>query len=116
MIADAPAASDKLAMPGCAFANKKGPARRPTPSFTWPAAVRTTPPARAELAHTRRTMTLVIAPEEHPVEIGLGSKREARGEPTGKHATPWTEALHVPLHLERGCWAASGRPPYAGQP
>ena len=41
--------------------------------------------------------------------------REARGEPTVVHATPLTEALHVPLHLERGCWAASCEPPYAGK-
>jgi len=60
-------------------------------------------------------MTLVIAPEEHPLEVGLGSKREARDEPIGKHATPLTEALHVPLHLERGCRAASCEPPYAGK-
>jgi hypothetical protein len=49
------------------------------------------------------------------MEVGLGSKREARGEPTAVHATPLTEALHVPLHLERVCWAASGEPPYAGK-
>ena len=69
----------------------------------WPAAARTTPPAMAELVLTRRTMTLVIAPEEHPGEIGLRLKREARAlrEPTWRHATPLTEALHVPLHLER---------------
>ena len=60
-------------------------------------------------------MTLVIAPEEHPLEVGLGSKREARGEPTVVHAAPLTEALHVPLHLERGCWAATCEPPYAGK-
>ena len=49
------------------------------------------------------------------MEVGLGSKREARGEPTVVHATPLTEALHVPLHLERGCWAANCEPPYAGK-
>jgi len=93
---------------------QEGPARGPTQS-TWPAAVRTPRRLGSDSAHTRRTMTLVIAPEEHPLEIGLGSKREARGEPTVVHATPLTEALHVPLHLERGCWTTSCEPPYAGK-
>jgi hypothetical protein len=55
---------------------------------------------------------LVVAPEEHPFPIGLRSKREARcvAETTRRHATPLTEALHVPLHLERWCCVANGRP------
>ena len=55
---------------------------------------------------------MVVAPEEHPFPIGLRSKREARcvAEPTRRHATPLTEALHVPLHLERWCCVANGRP------
>ena len=61
------------------------------------------PAGKAELVLTRRTVTLVLAPQEHPEEMGLGLKREARTrvEPTERHATPVTEALHVPLHLER---------------
>ena len=55
-----------------------------------------------DLALTRRTVTLVFAPQEHHFPIGLGSKRAARvgRKPIGNHATPVTEALHVPLHLE----------------
>jgi hypothetical protein len=70
------------------------------------------PASSAELDFTRGTVTLVVAPEEHPFPIGLGSKREARcvAEPTRRHATPLTEALHVPLHLERWCCVANGRP------
>ena len=65
------------------------------------------PAGRAELALTWRTMALVVAPQEHPFEIGLGSKREAGlwAQRTCRHATPVTEALHVPLHrqVELGC-------------
>src|SRR5262245_19157441 len=70
------------------------------------------PASNAELDFTRGTVTLVVAPEEHPFPIGLRSKREARcvAEPTRRHATPLTEALHVPLHLERWCCVANGRP------
>ena len=64
------------------------------------------PAGKAELALTWRTMALVVAPQEHPFEIGLGSKREAGpwAQRTWRHATPVTEALHVPLHLERSCY------------
>jgi hypothetical protein len=70
------------------------------------------PASNAELDFTRGTVTLVVAPEEHPFPFGLRSKREARCvvEPTRRHATPLTEALHVPLHLERWCCAAIGMP------
>jgi hypothetical protein len=70
------------------------------------------PASNAELDLTRGTVTLVVAPEEHPFPFGLRSKREARcvDEPTRRHATPLTEALHVPLHLERWCCAAFGMP------
>src|SRR5215510_9201955 len=70
------------------------------------------PASNAELDFTRGTVTLVIAPEEHPFPFGLRSKREARCvvETTRRHATPLTEALHVPLHLERWCCAAIGMP------
>ena len=70
------------------------------------------PASKAELDFTRGTVTLVVAPEEHPFPIGLRSKREARcvGEPTRRHATPLTEALHVPLHLDRWCWDTISRP------
>jgi hypothetical protein len=56
------------------------------------------PASEAGLDFTRGTVTLVVAPEEHPFPIGLRSKREARcvAEPTRRHATPLTEALHVP--------------------
>jgi hypothetical protein len=55
---------------------------------------------------------LVVAPEKHPFPIGLRSKREARcvAEPTRRHAAPLTEALHVPLHLERWCCVATAGP------
>ena len=57
-------------------------------------------------------MTLVVAPAEHPLPVGLGSRRAARGgEPIRIHATPLTEALHVPLHLERSCCAVRHGPP-----
>src|SRR5215510_13399245 len=70
------------------------------------------PASSAELDFTRVTVTLVVAPEEHPLPIGLRSKREARcvAEPTPRHATSLTEALHVPLHLERWCCIANGGP------
>ena len=60
------------------------------------------PAGKAELALTWRTMALVVAPQEHPFEIGLGSKREAGlwAQRTCRHATPVTEALHVPLHRQ----------------
>lgn len=60
------------------------------------------PAGKAELALTWRTMALVVAPQEHPFEIGLGLKREAGlwAQRTWRHATPVTEALHVPLHRE----------------
>ena len=64
---------------------------------------RTTPPGGAELAPTWRTLALKAAPQEHPFKQGLRLQRVARvgHEPTGDHATPLTEALHVPLHLVR---------------
>ena len=74
------------------------------------------PAGRIELALTWRSMTLVVAPQEHPLPVGLRSKREAgdRRRRTWKHATPWTEALHVPLHLQRSCWTvALGLPLHA---
>src|SRR2546421_13105035 len=76
--------------------------------IVWPAGLALPRAGKAELALTWRTVTLVIAPEEHPLPVGLGSKRAARigHEPTWVHATPVTEALHVPLHLERSCCAA----------
>jgi hypothetical protein len=92
--------------------NKKRPA-------TGPALIRVAgggshhPAGKAELALTWRTMALVVAPQEHPFEIGLGSKREAGhgAQRTCRHATPVTEALHVPLHreVELGCSRAATR-------
>ena len=71
--------------------------------MSWPVGLARPRAGRADLALTRRTVTLVFAPQEHHFPIGLRSKRAARvgREPIGKHATPLTEALHVPLHLER---------------
>ena len=67
---------------------------------------RTARAGKTELALTWGTVTLVIAPEEHPLPVGLGSRRAARlRKSTWVHATPLTEALHVPLHLERSCRA-----------
>src|SRR5215813_8165111 len=49
----------------------------------WPAArclaggARTTHAGSAELALTWRAVTLVVAPQEHPLPVGLGSKRAA---------------------------------------
>ena len=61
------------------------------------------PAGEAGLAPTWGAETLILAPQKHPEEMRFGSKREARTwvEPTWRHATPVTEALHVPLHLER---------------
>ena len=58
-------------------------------------------------------MTLVLAPEEHPRPIGLGPDRATLAgiEPIGDHATPVTEALHVPLHLVRGSAALVSQTP-----
>ena len=71
---------------------------------------RTARAGKAGSALTWGTVTLVIAPEEHPLPVGLGSKRAARvGEPIWVHATTVTEALHVPLHLERSCCTARAR-------
>jgi len=86
--------------------HEKGRPLGPASSF-WLAGL-ARPAGKAELALTWRTVTLVIAPEEHPLPVGLRSKRAARigHEPTWVHATPVTEALHVPLHLERSCCAA----------
>ena len=91
---------------------KAGPLLGPGPIAS-PAAVRTTAPAIAELALTGGTMTLVLAPEEHPRPIGLGPNRVALAgiEPIGDHATPVTEALHVPLHLVRGSAALVSQTP-----
>ena len=60
------------------------------------------PAGRTELAFTRRAMPLVVAPQEHPPQVKLRLKREAglRAQRTDRHATPLTEALHVPLHLD----------------
>ena len=86
--------------------NKKT-GHRGRPQFTWPAAVSHHPAGKAQSAPTWRTMALVVAPQEHPFEIGLGSKREAGlgAQRTWRHATPVTEALHVPLHrgIEPDC-------------
>jgi hypothetical protein len=83
----------------------RGPA-----SFSWPARGSHRPAGKADLALTWRTVTLVSAPQEHHFPVGLRSKRAARvgHEPFGYHATPLTEALHVPLHLE-GSAALSSR-------
>ncbi len=89
-------------------AGREGRLRRPG----WLKA-RTAPASSAELALTRRTVTLVFAPQEHHFPVGLGSKRATRvgHELIGRHATPLTEALHVPLHLERWCCACPSRRP-----
>ena len=99
-------------------AMRPGPILRGRPSneaglIASPTAVRTTTPALAELALTGGTMTLVLAPEEHPRPIGLGPKRAAIAaiEAIGDHATPVTEALHVPLHLVRGSAALVSQTP-----
>ena len=79
---------------------------RPT-SLLLAGGARTARAGKLGLVLTWRTVTLVFAPQEHPFPIGLGSGRAARfGEPIWVHATPVTEALHVPLHLERSCRAA----------
>ena len=95
-----------------AGAQQKRPAKRPT-SVRVAGGGSHHPAGKAELALTWRTMALVVAPQEHPFEIGLGSKREAglRAQRTCRHATPVTEALHVPLHreVELGCSRAATR-------
>jgi|SRR6516162_3797091 len=86
----------------------------------WPAlrclagGARTTRAGSAELALTWRAVTLVVAPQEHPLPVGLGSKRAARigHEPIWDHATPLTEALHVPLHLEGHAAWLRDKPPW----
>src|SRR5262249_44227400 len=67
----------------------------------WPASARTTAPAVADSAFTRRTVTWPLAPEELPLPVGLGLQRVARAqlEPIRYHAAALTGALHVPLHL-----------------
>lgn len=83
--------------------NKAGPGT----GLNWRGLRRFAHPAdEAGLALTRGTMALVIAPEKHPFEIRLRSKREAglEAQRTQGDATPVIEALHVPLHLDQWCW------------
>jgi hypothetical protein len=70
---------------------------------------------KADSAPTWRAVALVVAPQEHPLPVGLRSKREAGhgARQSWKHATPLTEALHVPLHLVRWYRRAASAPPYA---
>src|SRR5262245_37817581 len=65
----------------------------------------------AELALTWGPMPSVVAPQEHPFAVGLRSKREAGCRVRQAFGHALTEALHVPLHLERWCRFAAEPPP-----
>ena len=77
-----PSASPGSIRPSCSVRRRHRPQRKSRPrgpaSSSWPAEGSHCPAGSSELALTRRTVTLVIAPEEHPFPVGLGSKRATR--------------------------------------
>jgi hypothetical protein len=64
-------------VPSFVCANEKRPARGPA-SMRVAGGGSHDPAGEAGSALTWRAETLVLAPQEHPEEMGLGSKREAR--------------------------------------